>query len=268
MSDAGKTGKYNDLKVRIASAVVLLGGAFLGIWQGQPSVAAFLSAASILMIREYREMIIGKVGVSDAGFWVMCISAVFAIFLASYHSLILSMIIVCSGVLLLFVLEKKHFSWMSFGLIYLAIACTMFTSLRNWPNIGMEAVLWIILVVGAADIGGYFAGRAFGGPKLWPAVSPKKTWSGIVGGWVLALLVGFGFSRYGLGAEINNIIIFSLALALASQAGDLLESAAKRHFGIKDSSNLIPGHGGLLDRFDGQLAAFVLFALVTVLEFS
>ena len=264
MSTAGKSGKYSDLKLRIASAIALAVIGALAVFQGQPSVAILASVIVVLMIHEYREMVAGSVSPRDPGFWVMGVAVVLAVFLASFHSVIFSVITIGAGVLALFVVDRKHFLWMAFGLVYLGLASTMFTSLRNWPSEGVWAVVWIASVVIAADVGGYFAGRTFGGPKLWPAVSPKKTWSGIIGGWVLAFVVGVIFHQSGTLLTIPYIVPLSVVLAVASQAGDLLESAAKRHFGIKDSSALIPGHGGLLDRFDGQLAAFVLFSLLTL----
>ena len=125
---------------------------------------------------------------------------------------------------------------------------------------GWEWVLWLVLVVIGSDVGGYFAGRMFGGPKLWPRVSPKKTWSGTVAGWVLAL--GVGWAMMGpLGAG-SGILLASVLLAMAGQAGDIAESALKRHAGVKDSSALIPGHGGFMDRFDAMITAAVMFLLL------
>ncbi|NIZ08843.1 phosphatidate cytidylyltransferase [Pseudooceanicola sp. HF7] len=118
---------------------------------------------------------------------------------------------------------------------------------------------WLVAVVVLTDIAGYFAGRAFGGPKFWPRVSPKKTWSGTIAGWVAAAVVGGIFGVWsGFGPGLAGI---SVALSMASQMGDIAESAAKRKVGIKDSSNLIPGHGGLLDRFDGMLGASLMLLL-------
>jgi phosphatidate cytidylyltransferase len=128
---------------------------------------------------------------------------------------------------------------------------------------GFIWMAWLAAVVIATDMLGYFAGRLIGGPKFWPAVSPKKTWSGTATGWVAAALVGAGFMGWtGAGAEILGI---SVAFAMASQAGDIAESAVKRRMGVKDASNLIPGHGGLLDRFDGMLGASVFLLLVEAL---
>ena len=127
-------------------------------------------------------------------------------------------------------------------------------------DFGFTWMLWLALVVIVTDVAGYFAGRVFGGPKFWPRVSPKKTWSGTVAGWVAAGLVGAYFLRIpGVGLEVVGI---SIALSMASQMGDIAESAMKRKMGVKDSSNLIPGHGGVFDRFDGMLGASVFLLLI------
>lgn len=126
-----------------------------------------------------------------------------------------------------------------------------------------STLVWLILVVIASDVAGYFAGRMLGGPKFWPKISPKKTWSGTVAGWIGAALVGAGFWLWdGAGP---GLILLSTITALAAQLGDIAESAVKRMTGVKDSSNLIPGHGGLLDRFDAMLGASLFVLLVAIL---
>ena len=123
-------------------------------------------------------------------------------------------------------------------------------------NFGLVPIFWIVAVVVVSDIAGYFAGRLIGGPKFWPAVSPKKTWSGTVAGWIGAALVGYGFHASDLGGAV--LIWLSPLLAFAGQLGDIAESAIKRRAGAKDSSNLIPGHGGVMDRFDALAFATIL----------
>ncbi len=138
------------------------------------------------------------------------------------------------------------------GVAYVALPGAALLLLRARHG-GLGLVLLLMLAVWASDTGAYAAGRLLGGPKLAPSVSPSKTWSGAVGGLVAASLVGLCFARPLLGA----------ALAAAAQAGDLFESAAKRRFGVKDSGRLIPGHGGLLDRLDGLMAAAILLFAIT-----
>ncbi len=134
----------------------------------------------------------------------------------------------------------------------LMLACYGLIVLRDIR--GAYWVVWLVSVVVATDVAGYFAGRLLGGPKFWPKVSPKKTWSGTIAGWFAAGFVGVIFGG-------TPLIILSVLASFASQMGDAGESAIKRRAGIKDSSNLIPGHGGLLDRFDAMMAA-ALFVLL------
>jgi phosphatidate cytidylyltransferase len=145
------------------------------------------------------------------------------------------------------------------GAILLAGAALIW--LRCQP-LGLVLTLWLLAVVIASDIMGYFAGRLLGGPKFWPRVSPKKTWSGTVAGWIGALIVAWAF--FGWLGQI--LIIAAPFVAFAGQMGDIVESAIKRRAGVKDSSQLIPGHGGVLDRFDAVIfAALTVVGLVFVL---
>ena len=126
---------------------------------------------------------------------------------------------------------------------------------------GTAAMLWLLGVVVVSDVMGYFAGRILGGPKFWPAISPKKTWSGTVAGWIGAAALGLGFVL--LGYASPWLILLSPLVAFAGQLGDIAESWMKRRVGAKDSSGLIPGHGGVMDRFDALVGAMVLVMLLT-----
>ncbi len=133
--------------------------------------------------------------------------------------------------------------------------------LRHQPAFGRETILWVLICIWATDIGAYFVGRTAGGAKLAPRISPGKTWSGLIGGmaWAAVASAATGYA-FGLG-ETVHLAIAGAALAVVGQAGDLLESAAKRRAGVKDSGRLIPGHGGLLDRIDGLMAVLVAVAV-------
>jgi len=133
------------------------------------------------------------------------------------------------------------------------------------PEMGFVALVFVLLIVWVTDIGGYVAGHGIGGPKLWPRISPKKTWAGAVGGFLASLVVAGGFVALGLGKS-GPLLLLGAILSLASQLGDLFESAVKRRFGVKDSSHIIPGHGGLMDRLDGFVAAVVLAAFFGLLR--
>lgn len=150
--------------------------------------------------------------------------------------------------------------WYGLGVAYLAAACLAFLWLRAEPDVGRAVVLWLVAVVWATDTGAYLVGRTLGGPKLAPSISPGKTWAGLFGGVGAAALVGlFVVVLRGQG-NAAALVGASMALALVAQVGDLFESSLKRRFGAKDSSDLIPGHGGLLDRIDGLLAAALALA--------
>ena len=153
--------------------------------------------------------------------------------------------------------------WNMLGFCYAFAALFASALVRGDQLWGFTALMLILLVVWVTDIGGYFAGRGIGGPKLWPRVSPKKTWAGAVGGFVAALLIAAGFGAMSLG-KIGPLLVLAAALSIVSQLGDLFESAVKRRFGVKDSGQMIPGHGGLLDRLDGFVAAVVLAAAIGI----
>lgn len=151
---------------------------------------------------------------------------------------------------------------LALGIIYVCVPVMALIFLRQQQPAGLGLLLafWALALVWATDIGAYFAGRAIGGPKLARRISPSKTWAGLGGGVVAALMLGFVLHRFaGLPSQLAAA---SGLLAVAAQLGDLLESAMKRHAGVKDSGNLLPGHGGVMDRLDGVATAAPLAALI------
>lgn len=153
--------------------------------------------------------------------------------------------------------------WAAAGALWIALGALAFLGLARPPAGGRETALWLLALVWANDIAAYAAGRAIGGPKLARRLSPNKTWAGFIGGVAAAGLIGL--LAIGVGwASATTVVLVSLLLGVAAQLGDLAESLAKRHFGVKDSSGLIPGHGGLLDRVDGLLAAAAAAAVATL----
>jgi phosphatidate cytidylyltransferase len=171
-----------------------------------------------------------------------------------------SLLVLVAGLAGIAVLSPQRRRWTATGFGYAAAAEVASILVRLDQAWGFVGLMLILLVVWVTDMGGYFAGRGIGGPKLWPRVSPKKTWAGAVGGFVASLAVATGFAANGLG-KIGPVLLLGATLSIASQLGDLFESAVKRRFGVKDSSHIIPGHGGLLDRLDGFVAAIVLAAI-------
>jgi phosphatidate cytidylyltransferase len=151
-----------------------------------------------------------------------------------------------------------------FGLAYIALAGVALLWLREDPLAGRANVLFLLLIVWAGDIGAYLAGRLIGGARLAPRISPGKTWSGAFGGLLAAVAIGTLAAHFLSDIGIVRVAALAAGLGVIAQAGDLLESFAKRRLEVKDSGRLIPGHGGLLDRLDGVLAAAPAAALLAL----
>lgn len=158
-------------------------------------------------------------------------------------------------------LTRSHPMMRVLAIAYSMAAIVALLWLRHQPADGRETILWVVACVWATDIGAYAVGRTAGGAKLAPRISPGKTWSGLIGGmaWAAVASAAVGYV-FGLGHSIELAVIGAV-LAVVGQCGDLLESAAKRSAGVKDSGTLIPGHGGLLDRIDALMAVLVVVAL-------
>ena len=150
-------------------------------------------------------------------------------------------------------------------ILYSIAALLALLWLRHQPGFGRDAILWILACVWATDIGAYFIGSYAGGAKLAPSISPSKTWSGLVGGVCASAVVSAACTMVFAAGDALVLAVTGVAIAVVAQAGDLLESAAKRRAGVKDSGRIIPGHGGILDRIDGLIAALVLIAAIRLL---
>lgn len=249
-------GRWSDLMPRLLSAVVMLVVGAVEIWLGGIWFALLIAAACGGMIWELVRMLAPeKTGQALQLGATSAIAVLGATLLPPVWGMPLLVSPILGGMFQLPVAARLRF-----GLFGLWIVCAGFTFVWLRNEMGAAWLLWLIGVVVATDVAGYFAGKMIGGPKLWPRVSPKKTWSGSSAGWIAAAVVGAFFSEAsGLGV---GAIVLSVVMSMASQAGDIAESALKRKTGVKDSSALIPGHGGLFDRFDGMLgaaAAFLIF---------
>jgi phosphatidate cytidylyltransferase len=171
-----------------------------------------------------------------------------------------SLAVLAIGLIATALISPERRNWAAAGFFYAVAAQVASVLVRLDSAKGFLALMFVLLIVWVTDIGGYFAGRGIGGPKLWPRVSPKKTWAGAIGGFAASLAVAIGFSALGHGKTLP-LLVLAAALSIAAQFGDLFESAVKRRFGVKDSSHIIPGHGGVMDRLDGFVAAIVLAAI-------
>lgn len=255
---AAEQGSRNLIQ-RIAAALVLAPGAIAIAWLGGWPWAVLATLVAIGLFVEW----LGIVGAArDFRVLVLgCLCLIVCGLGLAFDKPLPALVAAVLGVGGLALLGDQPRRWTSAGLGYAAAALLASILIRLDPDHGFAALVLILLVVWGADIGGYFAGRTIGGPKLWPRVSPKKTWAGAIGGLSLSLLVGLGFGLAGFG-KILPLLVLAAILSTASQLGDLLESAVKRRFGVKDSSHIIPGHGGLMDRLDGYVAAVVVAVLI------
>lgn len=261
---AGAKRSFADLRLRALTGAALALVAGAAVWAGGWALAGLAAAAAGAMVWELRRMSAGRF---DAAGALMAVGAAGACLLTQALMLRwgLGFAAVCLIGAAVMVRREDGFARLALlaGGAYVAVASAALVGLRHDPAYGMQALVWVALTVVATDVGAYFAGRLIGGPKLWPAVSPGKTWSGLAGGVVAAAAAGAAFSALTTGTLVEEVAAVSAVMAVLAQAGDLGESALKRRAGVKDSSNLIPGHGGVLDRMDGLLAAGLVAALAT-----
>jgi len=251
-----------NLVMRVAAAVVLapltIGIAYLGGWLW---AALVLIAAAGLYVEWL--MIVGAVG--NVAILVVGLAALIVAGLGTMGWLMVAVAALLAGIVVVAIIGGARRLWVCGGLAYAGLALLASDLVRFDASAGFLALMFVLLIVWVTDIGGYFAGRGIGGPKLWPRVSPKKTWAGAIGGLVGSLVVALVFASLGFG-RTWPLLGLAVVLSVVSQLGDLFESAVKRTFGVKDSSHIIPGHGGLLDRLDGFVAAIVFAALVGALR--
>ena len=256
---AGTGIKSGDLGKRVASALVMIPVAIAEVWIGGPIFAVFVVAIGVIMCWEWARLVHdGSLGV-DFYWSVVAVILTGAFIEAGRADYALGAI---AAVWLLAVAtavyRKAQVFWAVIGIPYVTLPIAALIAFRADPEFGLAGVIWVFAVVWSTDIFAYFAGRGIGGPKLAPRASPNKTWAGLFGGMAGAAAAG-AITAYVIGGgSILGLAIFSGCLAVGGQIGDIGESAMKRHFGVKDSSNLIPGHGGVMDRLDGLVVVAVI----------
>jgi phosphatidate cytidylyltransferase len=252
-----------DLRPRVAAAVALGSAALAAAWIGGFVFAAFWWIGSIVVLWEWQRLVgaprrFERVAVGSLALALASLSALHNSILGVGAALVLGAAAVG------WFAGRSRAIWAAAGVLYAGALVASLGLLRVSPRFGLAAILWLFAVVWGADIAAYFAGRLIGGPRLWPSVSPGKTWSGaIVGAFAGAAL---GLILLAWTNNLAALFWLGLATAIVSELGDLFESALKRRFGVKDSSGLIPGHGGLMDRLDAFIAASLFAAAVASLN--
>lgn len=253
-------GPSSELGRRVASGLVLAIVAIGALWAGGWVFAGLAAMAGVAVAWEWSAMV-RRVSL-DAVLIVQVAGILIAVVLAVAGLPALSLVTIAIAAILSLLLEfgsRGHMA--ALGVLYAGLPVVALTWIRGADAAGFRAALLLVLVVVATDTGAYFTGRALGGPKLMPSVSPGKTWSGLIGGAALAMLVAGAFGVLVLGVYSARLMVVGAILAVVSQIGDLVESALKRAHGVKDSSAIIPGHGGVMDRIDGLIMASLAVAV-------
>jgi phosphatidate cytidylyltransferase len=257
-------GSGNDLMLRVGSALVLaplaIGVAYLGGW----IFAAFWGVAAVVVMWEWTTLVSGDdrrsvlmTGIVAVALAVaLAASSVGAVdhlrdlrFAAAPIVLVMGML-ACAAIA-----PRERGFWVAAGVPYAGAMGLAPIVLRSDPDFGFVAMVFLFAVVWVTDIAAYFVGRAIGGPKLAPRLSPNKTWSGAIGGVIGGMLAAGAIAALAGIGNLPAIALVAFGLSAAAQVGDLFESAIKRRFGAKDAGRLIPGHGGVMDRLDGFIAA-------------
>ena len=252
-------GRWGDLRLRTLSAAVLAPAVLLCIWFGGPAWTVLMAVTGVGLGLEWAALCGCSVKRLPGLAVPVAIGAAGA--LASWRWGVPAL----AACVLIAVLAGRR--WLALGVVYVGVAFIALASLRVGAS-GRVDLLFLVLTVWACDIGAYAVGRLVGGPKLAPWISPGKTWSGAAGGLAAAVSAGLSVVEWlaPVGASaVWRVMAVALLLGVASQAGDLLESWMKRRFGVKDSGRSIPGHGGLLDRLDGMLAAAPVAAAIAAM---
>ncbi len=245
-----------ELQRRVLWAALLAAPAVAATYWGGLYFSFLVLVFALVMAWEWDRLCAGGVfGLSGGALMLVTAAVVYA---AAAGSPAMALAAALIGVLVVLAVAREqgrpNSIWISLGALYIGLPALALISLRGGGEDARNLVLWLFAVVWVTDIGAYACGRLIGGPRLAPRISPKKTWAGAIGGVLAAALVS---AAAALAAPVDpvSIVLFGVFLSVAAQAGDLLESAVKRHFGIKDVSHVIPGHGGVFDRVDGLLVA-------------
>jgi phosphatidate cytidylyltransferase len=260
--------EYGSLWPRLLSAITLAPLPVAAIWFGSPWLPLLTALAGAVMAWEWGRLCrrgrFGATGIILVG----VVLATIATATLTTLGVAIGIALVGAGIVFWSAQGRPDLNpkWTALGSLWVTLPCISLLWLaRGGPN-GRATLLWVLAVVWATDIGAYVIGRTFGGPRLAPRWSPRKTWAGLAGGTACAATAGWVTAVWLGISPALPLVLLSAGLAIVGQFGDLGESLAKRRFGVKDSSGLIPGHGGLLDRLDGLLAVIPVVALLTLID--
>ena len=256
-----------SMRLRIASAVVLAPIALAAVYAGGWSTVALVAVAGVLAANEW-DRLSGGPGLPGTIAILHALIVLIACILAGLELYAVALGVTIAGVAFVAGYAAVRGGtpvWSGLGILYLALPIIALIWMRR-DEAGVMVLIWLLLIVWATDIAGILVGKTIGGPKLWPQISPNKTWSGAIAGIVAAAIVGAVTAALREKATLGIMIPLSVGLSIVSQFGDLAESAVKRYYGVKDTGTLIPGHGGILDRIDGLLLVLPAAAAIALLN--
>ena len=252
-----------NLQQRIVSGVVMIAIALALTYAGPVPFAALLLAVALVMCWEWGHLV--RATSADLAFCIHATAVVTALGLAVTGQPALGCIAILIGAVLVAILSRNQHAVLSaLGVPYVALPAMALVWLRQDELLGFAAVIFVFLTVWTTDTMAYVFGRSIGGAKLWPSVSPNKTWAGFIGGVGSSAAISAAYATAIPGASVLRLCAIGLALGVIAQAGDLAESALKRALGVKDASSIIPGHGGVMDRMDGVVTAAIAAALLAI----
>lgn len=255
----------SNLVLRIVSSLVLAPVAIAAAWFGGVVFVAFWAIAAVIVLWEWQTLVCGHDRNSVLTVGAAALIGAAAVLIVGWFGIAIALVAL-GGFAIAALASRERRVWCVAGLVYAATILIAPVLLRRDASFGFAAIMLLFVIVWLTDIAAYFAGRAIGGPKLMPRVSPKKTWSGAVGGTLAGVVGAVGVAHMSSVASLAAVAGVALVISVVSQGGDLLESAIKRRFNTKDASQLIPGHGGLMDRLDGFVAAAVAGALIGLMH--
>lgn len=260
---SGMPWMSSNLKLRLISGSVLAITAFVMTYAGLLTFAALVLVCALVISWEWGRLVRGTT--YDLGFYVQAFAVTAAVILAAagYAALAIAAL-VTAAITLVPLYFGRGARLSALGVLYVGLPAVALLWLRSDETFGFVAVLFIFAVVWSSDTAAFAAGRGIGGPKLWPRVSPNKTWAGLLGALCAGAVSGAVFAALVPDAAAARLILAGAGMALVGQAGDLAESALKRLFHLKDASDLIPGHGGFMDRMDSMVAVAVVSALLAL----